>query len=136
MGYQKNFDAWNEKKKLIHERRPPAHFKPGEVWWCSIGSNIGHEEDGKNEWFERPVCIIQRFGNELAWVVPLTTRPQNGVFSIQTMVNKTPNWAMVVHLDLLSARRLHRRLGNVSVATVIQIRDKIIDLLKTSPSLE
>ena len=86
MGYEKNFDRWNEKKKLIHQRNPPTRIQSGDVWWCSIGSNIGHEQDGKNEWFDRPVCIVRCFGTELAWMVPLTSQKHEDFYHIYALL--------------------------------------------------
>lgn len=46
---QKAFDDWNELKKKLDQnwRQPYVHHR--EVWWCSLGQNIGAEIDGKNE---------------------------------------------------------------------------------------
>lgn len=41
--HQKDFDGWNEKKKKIGEDVCNIYFKEREIWWCSIGINIGYE---------------------------------------------------------------------------------------------
>ena len=136
MGYEKNFDAWNEKKKLIHERRPPPHIKAGDVWWCSIGVNVGHEQDGKNEWHERPVCVIRCFGTELVWTIPFTTQKQEGFYYVYAPFDKRDNWAMITHVHLLSTRRLSHRVGSVPRASVVEICERISHLLKKAPPLK
>ena len=45
---EKPFDQWNMMKKRL-EMRPVAtslFFYEREVWWCSVGINIGVETDG------------------------------------------------------------------------------------------
>jgi len=45
----KNFDSWNEPKKLLHTSvKSNRLFHEGDIWWCSVGLNIGSEQDGKN----------------------------------------------------------------------------------------
>ncbi len=54
----KNFDNWNAlKKELDHEHKAPT-FKQRDVWWCSVGLNIGHEENGNNEFFNFIIQFI------------------------------------------------------------------------------
>ena len=44
---KKDFDSWNDKKKYSHEEKQRSFFKDGEVWFASLGVNIGYEQDGK-----------------------------------------------------------------------------------------
>ena len=47
--FLKEFDKWNELKKKLHNSEKPKkfYFREREIWWCSLGLNIGFEEDGK-----------------------------------------------------------------------------------------
>jgi hypothetical protein len=71
---QKDFDTWNNLKKEIHTKDIRRFCDPREIWWCSIGINIGSEEDGKNKLFERPVLIIRVFNRHMVRIVPLTRK--------------------------------------------------------------
>jgi hypothetical protein len=64
---KKDFDGWIKKKKSLHEssKEKAAYFYEREIWWCSIGINIGFEQDGKNEHFERPVLVLRKFNRFL-----------------------------------------------------------------------
>ena len=42
-----DFDNWNIKKKELSNGKR-VYFHKGEVWFTSIGKNLGDEEDGKN----------------------------------------------------------------------------------------
>lgn len=55
---QFDFNAWNERKKKINNHVKYQHPKPGEIWWCSIGLNIGSEIYGKGWTYARPVIVI------------------------------------------------------------------------------
>lgn len=65
----KDFDKWNKRKKIIHEyvNETTHEFNQNEVWWCALGLNIGDEEDGKNELYERPVLIVRKFNKRFMW---------------------------------------------------------------------
>ncbi len=66
----KNFDAWNSRKKIINRNNTIVYAHPKEIWWCSLGVNIGAETDGKNEDFERPVIVMKVYNKETMVVLP------------------------------------------------------------------
>lgn len=78
--YKKDFDSWNKLKKVTDtsERKVFAH--PREVWWCSLGVNIGVEADGKNDNFERPVLVVRVYNKESMLALPITGRARNDKF--------------------------------------------------------
>lgn len=39
----KDFDSWNIKKQELDQKGEFFHPKPGEVWWCSVGMNVGRD---------------------------------------------------------------------------------------------
>lgn len=81
----KTFENWNKLKFFTNARLlRPEHFKAGEVWWCMVGENIGHEIDGKQEKFLRLVLIIRKYGNHTFFGLPLTsvTREQKPYYYI------------------------------------------------------
>jgi PemK-like, MazF-like toxin of type II toxin-antitoxin system len=73
---EKDFDRWNEiKKRLARDAPlPPAFPKDGEVWMCSLGKNLGREQDDGSQDFSRPVLIVKKFNNEIFLVVPLSSK--------------------------------------------------------------
>ncbi len=44
-------DLWNKQSNVV--------FKPGDIWWCSLGMNLGEEMFGKGTKFRRPVMLNQ-----------------------------------------------------------------------------
>ena len=50
---EKDFQGWHQLKININESKKLPTFNEREIWWCSIGTNIGFEMDGKNGPFHR-----------------------------------------------------------------------------------
>lgn len=48
---KKDFDKWNNRKKIIDQKEisNQMFFNEREIWWGSLGVNIGYEQDGKND---------------------------------------------------------------------------------------
>ena len=72
------FVAWIKIKAKIHISDRLVYFREGEIWWVNLGANIGHEEEGKNDNFERPILILKKFNKHLLWAIPLTTQIKEG----------------------------------------------------------
>ncbi len=131
MGESKDFNLWNIKKQAIQDRLEQPYFKEREIWWCSLGCNIGTEEDGKNEEFERPVIIFRTFGAGLVWAIPLTTTLDfsssriNYTFTCE-LVTRT---ALLNQMRPISRKRLLRYVSTVSYDDFQVIRRYLIDLM-------
>ena len=56
-------------------------FKEREIFWLRLGQNIGNEEFGKGNEFQRPVLIIKKLTKNIFIGVPLiTTLKENDYF--------------------------------------------------------
>ncbi len=77
---KKNFRLWTAKKEVLNDTKGTALFHEREVWWCALGANIGFEQDGGQEDFERPVVILKKFNLDACLIVPLTGRPKEGKY--------------------------------------------------------
>ena len=86
---QKNFFEWHRRKELIDQNFGRLYFHEREVWWCSLGVNVGFEQDGKGEKFARPVLVFKKFNNECFWALPLTTKIKKNRF--HSIVNLNDN---------------------------------------------
>ena len=63
----------SQKNRLFHE---------GEIWWCSIGLNVGDEVFGKGPQFTRPVLIFKKFTGSSFLGIPLTSKVKSGSWYI------------------------------------------------------
>jgi mRNA interferase MazF len=112
MKYKKDFDEWNRKKKKLDEKEREIYFRAKEIWWCSLGVNIGYEQDGKNKNFERPVLIIKKINRHLALTIPLSSKVKDGhpyyvPYDFEGIVHS----AIVFQIKATSIKRLQRRIG-------------------------
>ena len=75
----KDFDGWNTNKKHLDKIDQPVFFREREIWWCSIGINVGHEQDGRGSDYRRPVLVLRKFNRWLFIGVPLSLqiKPNN-----------------------------------------------------------
>ncbi len=104
----KDFDRWNEEKKLLHSRKGDIFFHEREIWWCALGANIGFEQDGTNELFERPVLIIKKFNRDVLWILPLTRSDKKNRYYASVTVGDANSSVILSQLRLISSARLQR----------------------------
>jgi mRNA interferase MazF len=109
----KDFDKWNELKKKIEftKNEPNRYPKKGEVWMCSLGKNIGYEQNGSEDNFSRPVLIIKKFNNKMFWGIPLSTKQKKFDFYYNyTDPNNQKVSVILAQMRLISIKRLKRNL--------------------------
>jgi len=109
----KDFDKWNKVQKSINEREITGAY-PREVWWCSIGLNIGAETDGKNENFERPVLVIRVYNKDTMLVLPITSREKKDKFHFEIAGKSGKVWVKLTQARVISSRRLLRKVDMIS----------------------
>ncbi len=131
----KNFDAWNEVKKITNESEISNEFffHEGEIWWCTVGINIGVESDGKDDTFERPVLIVRVFNKNMVWVVPITSTVKDSPFYYEFTFKDRTQSLMLTQLKTISTKRLKRYLGVLPEGDLGMVIQKIASLLKTKP---
>jgi len=109
----KDFQRWHTLKSDIDTSHPCPLFHEREIWWCSLGANVGVEEDGKNDFFERPVMIVRKFNQEMFWGPPLTSRGKDGEYYAHFFLHEIARTAILSQLRTLSAKRLVRKIGRI-----------------------
>ncbi len=127
--YFKDFDKWNEIAKSVdsNNKNREVFFHEQEIWWCSVGVNIGSEIDGKNDQFERPVLVIRKINNELIFVAPLTTKIVDNKFRINVRCANIDSQILLNQCKTISTRRLLRNIGIVKKKVFQEV---IITLIK------
>ena len=106
----KDFDQWNALKKHIHQKRFLAFVHAREVWWCSLGLNVGTEQDGKHTAFERPVLILRKFNRESVLIAPITSQLKRTPYHVRFTHDGTEYAVIISQVRLISTRRLRRRI--------------------------
>lgn len=126
---EKDFDAWNERKKEANAESP-RFYTVREILWCRLGVNIGTEQDGKGEWYVRPCVILRGFGSDACLVVPLTTSERDHVLRIPIgMIEGQHARANVSQIRVVDTRRLMRKIGFLEKSTFVKLRKAARDML-------
>lgn len=121
------FRAWCAQKVGLHFAPRAPLFKQGEVWWCSVGMNIGEEIYGKGSGFWRPVVILKKFSRNSFLGLPLTSREKRGSWFVHCVVRGRSNWAMLNQARIFDARRLTRRIVVMSDHDFLLIKKRFIE---------
>lgn len=111
---EENLQKWHLiKNNLIKNPSKKVFFHEREIWWCSLGKNVGFEQNGKGEEFTRPVIIVKRLSLDTCLIVPLTTsNKRKNTFSLGITLNEnSESFAMVEQVRLVDAKRLGRKIG-------------------------
>jgi len=124
----KKFNEWNEVKKTLHNKQNKIVIpKEREVYWSSIGVNVGFEQDGKGEVFSRPVLIVKRYSKNLFFGIPLSTQIKEGSFFYTFTLNKKPSNALLVQAKVYDTKRLENRIGMISKEDFKTLKRKLKD---------
>ena len=110
---------WPERKKIV--------FKRGEIWWCSLGFNLGEEIFGKGDKFTRPVLIFKKFTSNSFLGLPLTTHGRKGSWYVDVKVKDTKQWILLNQARILDKKRLTNKIGDVSNADYKLTKERFIE---------
>lgn len=127
--YKKPFDEWHPLKKEVHERSVLVIFKEGQVWWCSVGVNVGHEIDGKGKPFRRPVLIVKKFSRTMLLAVPLTSKQRSGSWYAPIAIDGIQSNLVLSQVRVFDAKRLQRRIVEINETEFSQIKKQLGMLL-------
>ena len=124
---KKDFQRWHTEKGTLHDEKIRPFFHEREIWFTSLGLNIGFEVDGKNERFLRPIVVLRKFNNETLWGLPLTKNPNKKgkyyfTFSFKDGESSTANLSQI---RLIDAKRLQYKVGDISEEDFSGVKEKL-----------
>jgi mRNA interferase MazF len=128
----KNFDEWNTQKKRLDNQKGDYYFKPAEIWWCSVGVNVGSESCGKGTTFRRPVLILKKLSSTSCIAIPLTSKKKVGSWFAEVTIHTIKRWALLYQIRMMSSKRFQRRLATLDEAEFCKIKEKLEMLLELS----
>lgn len=125
----KKFIHWIYHKIYIDTKNRSALIKQGEVYWCTLGENIGDEENGKGEDFRRPVLVFKKFNNSIFWGIPMSSRIKENKFYIKVLLKEVQRSVILSQLRVLDVKRLDERIGYISQDDFVNIQNQIINII-------
>lgn len=127
---KKDFDGWNNIKQELHGATDTPFCNEREVWWCSLGLNIGFEQDGSGEDYRRPVLIFKHMGGQTYLVVPLTISPKTHPMRLPIgVVGGRSAYTALSQIRVIDTRRLLQKIETLSETVFDEIRKTIKDFL-------
>ena len=124
------FDLWNEVKKTTNLKNYPIYFKERDIFFIRIGKNIGFEQNGKGEYFLRPVLILRKFNKFFFIGVPLTSQAKEDEFHYKFLLKHKTSYAILSQIRAFDANRLERKIGKIGNEGFKKLKNKIKGLLK------
>jgi len=127
--HTKDYEVWHNIKRNLHNKKARPFFHEGEVWFCSLGENIGFEEDGRGQNYLRPVIIVRKFNKEVCWGVPLTKSKRSSQYYYSFNLNSKTSTAILSQLRLIDCKRLQYKTGAITTKDLSNIRKNLRQLL-------
>jgi mRNA interferase MazF len=125
---RRDYLAWYKLKTQLEKATIFRDFHEREIWWCSLGANIGFEEDGKNGNFERPVLVIRKYSQDLFFGVPLTSTIKQGKYYFKVKLGQIPRSLILSQGRALCSVRLRRKIYKVHPLIFSTVLEKYRDL--------
>lgn len=126
----KDFDKWNENKKLIHYERNNKQYHARDVWWCLLGVNIGREQDGRGEEYQRPVLILKGLSASTCLVIPLTSSTGKHPMRIPIgSVDGKEASVIISQIRVIDTKRLFEKVCSLNEGMFEIIRKAVKDML-------
>ena len=125
----KRFLEWIGLKEKLHEtnHRPP-HVSERDMWWASVGENIGSEMNGKSGRFSRPVLILKKLAHGFYLVAPTTTQPRDGTWYVHVRLSDEDEFVCLNQVRTIDYRRLHSKLGQIDTDNFKTVKDGFLRL--------
>lgn len=119
----KRFLEWiGLKQKLDSNESKVPYVSEGQVWWASLGENIGFEINGKDKNFVRPVLIFKKLSRHFYFVIPLTTQLKIGSWYLNYKHEERIITVCLHQARSIDYRRLHNKLGVIDEADFLRIQ--------------
>lgn len=125
----KNFDSWNIEKKKIDIGGITKLFHEREIWWASFGINIGREQDGKGNNFERPIVILKKLSPDTLICLPLSTKKKMQRFQSIVTNEKVQGFALLDQVRVIDSKRLLRKIATISISEFNVLRNKFKNII-------
>ncbi len=123
MKHIKAFSGWMRLKEKLNFKAYKIPFVSEEdIWWASVGVNVGYEIDGKSQLFSRPVIILKKLAHGFYFVAPTTTKNKTGTWFVPFSQHDKKINACLHQVRSIDYRRLSSKLGEVDRADFEKIK--------------
>ena len=125
----KRFLEWIGLKERLHASVISIPYvREGEMWWASIGENVGWEINGKNKNFTRPVIVLKKLAKGFYFVIPVTSQLRNGTWYINFKQREKAMTACLQQARSMDYRRFYSKLGELDDEDYRKIKQGFLEL--------
>ena len=117
---------WFDVKLELNNNEKIPLFKEREVWWCSIGLNVGFEVFGKREIFTRPVLVVRKYNKYTFLGLPLTSKRKDISAHYHLDFNNRNGSVLLDQARVFDVRRLGEKIGRLSKGEVKKISEEFV----------
>jgi len=122
---------WFRLKLVLWNKESKTVFKQRELWWCSLGVNLGEEIFGKGEKFTRPILIFRKLTGNSFLGLPLTSHQKEGSWYVRISQRGRKSWVMLNQARILDKKRLTNRIGTLDDKDFQEVKQRFLDFYNT-----
>ena len=131
--YPNKFDKWNRLKQNLNTKNKPITFYQGNIYFMSIGKNIGYEVYGKGELFLRPVLVYKKLSKSTFLGIPLTSQEKTGSYFFSFSYKKDKiSTAMLHQMRVFDINRSEYLSGKINKNTYKNLEKRVQEFLKVT----
>lgn len=120
----KDFKRWSGLKESLDGLTHKAPFvSEGDIWWVSIGENVGSEIGGKSIQFSRPAIIYKKLAHGFYFVIPTSTKIHDGTWYVPFIHKGIATVGCLHQSRAVDHRRLSSKLGTLDASDFIKIQE-------------
>ena len=131
---KQKFDNWNNLKQKIEDKEL-IPFRQGEIYFISVGQNIGYEVYGKKELYLRPVLVYRKLSKQTFIGIPLSSKEKDGTYFFTfRYTEKTLSTALLNQIRVFDIKRAEYYDGHIKISDFGRLKDKLLKLLDITPN--
>ncbi len=128
------YDRWNTLKKRI-ESKNTIPFRQGEIYFMSVGHNIGEEIYGHSALFLRPVLVYKKLSKNTFVGIPLSSKRKEGsYFFTFRYTKKTLSTALLNQICVFDIKRAKYNDGYINIKDFTKLREQVKEFIDITPN--
>ena len=129
LAFYKDFTRWLTLKPKLDQLTSYPKFQEGDIWWCHIGTNVGHEECGKGEQFLRPIIVLKKFNHRIFFGLPTSSKLKESIFYRPIMIKGKQVSVLMSQMRLFDVKRLFYKQGKIGDVELFKLKKNFVKLL-------
>jgi len=128
------YNNWNVLKQKINNKKETLFFRERDIYFISVGQNIGQESYGKKELFLRPVLVYRKLSHTSFVGIPLTSKEKEGSYYFSFNYTKDKlSTAMFNNIRVYDMKRADYKSGIIKVSDFEKLKEKLSYFLNITP---